>query len=574
MASSQIAFHAELMLSAPSFCQAVEASLTSRPPGFSVALSQAPFGPAGVALLVDSPVLPICVDETEALFGPLYAPGVSACPECLEHWLETNFYDRADPQFAPSAAVARAIVEKLALWSQVFVRGDRVELEAGAVSLNFRDGTTAWHPVFPCRNCPRCASLQMPVNTPLRVHCSPWTGIVNRMEVTNATVAGAYRATSTWASPLPAADARPYLRRQESYGRGKTPRQAELGCAGEALERYSLIYRGDEQLVRARFTDVDAIHPDTIQLFSESQYRERQAWNAAADDEFYVGEPFQSGAPVDWLEARSLGSAAGTRLVAAACCLMWYRFRPGEPEFARADTIGCGAGPTFDHALTHALLEWIERDAMAIWWDNRLQRPTLRLDSFESDELDEVAEGLRAIGRDLFLLDCTTDIGIPAYVSVAPRFDGSEILFAGAAHFSARTAAYNAASEVGQVWYEAKRSGGLPAGMRPWLLRETTASQPYLTPCKFVDAPRDSELPVNRPWEYIVERLEGVGLQAYAVDHSRPDVLSRTVRAIVPGLRHIWNRRAPGRLYEVPVKMGWLAQPNAEAEMNPIRCMI
>jgi ribosomal protein S12 methylthiotransferase accessory factor len=43
---------------------------------------------------------------------------------------------------------------------------------------------------------------------------------------------------------------------------------------------------------------------------------------------------------------------------------------------------------------------------------------------------------------------------------------------------------------------------------------------------------------------------------------------------VVPGLRHIWNRRAPGRLYDVPIKMGWLTEPLSEQALNPIRCMI
>ena len=431
--ANRIAFHPFLISSASSFCEEMEAFVSSCSPGFSIALSQAPFGPAAPALRVEAPVLPVCVDETDALFGPLYVPKSSVCPECLGHWLDLNFYDRTDPRFSPGVEVARLIAGQLAVWSNVFLADGRVEeLEAGAVSLRFCDRKTGWHPVFPRLDCVRCASLPAPAHTPLRIHCSPWTGIVNRMELSTVRSAGAYRATATWTPPLPVGDARPYLRRQESYGRGKSRQEAELGCIGEALERYSLIYRGDEQLVRSRFSAVDAIHPNDIQLFSESQHRERQEWNVTADEDFYVGEPFQPGVPVDWLEARSLGRQGGTKFVAAACCLMWYQFRPGEPEFARADTIGCGGGPTFDDALTHGLLEWIERDAMAIWWDNRLKRSALRLDSFESDELGAVAKGLRAIGRDLFLLDCTTDTGIPAYVSVAPRFDGSEPLIAGA----------------------------------------------------------------------------------------------------------------------------------------------
>ena len=246
----------------------------------------------------------------------------------------------------------------------------------------------------------------------------------------------------------------------------------------------------------------------------------------------------------------------------------------GEREIARADTVGCGTGRTVQEALTHALLEWIERDAMAIWWENRLRRPAVLPESFESREIEEVVGGLRAIGRYLFLLDCTTDIGIPMYISVAPRFDGSEPLFAGAAHFSAKVAAYKAASEVGQIWHAARNSGEATAAVRNWLLKETLITQPYLGPVGFVEAPKEVAVRPPDIVGYIVGRLEAAGLKAYSVDHSRTDVLWPTVRAIVPGLRHIWNRRAPGRLYDIPVKMGWLPVPLSEHDLNPTHCMI
>jgi ribosomal protein S12 methylthiotransferase accessory factor len=41
------------------------------------------------------------------------------------------------------------------------------------------------------------------------------------------------------------------------------------------------------------------------------------------------------------------------------------------------------------------------------------------------------------------------------------------------------------------------------------------------------------------------------------------------VRVIVPGLRHFYKRFGPGRLYDVPVKMGWLDRPLREDELTP-----
>jgi len=54
------------------------------------------------------------------------------------------------------------------------------------------------------------------------------------------------------------------------------------------------------------------------------------------------------------------------------------------------------------------------------------------------------------------------------------------------------------------------------------------------------------------------------------LDQTRPDVGLPVVKMVVPGLRHFWARFAPGRLYDVPVQMGLLQQPLAEAELNPI----
>ena len=61
---------------------------------------------------------------------------------------------------------------------------------------------------------------------------------------------------------------------------------------------------------------------------------------------------------------------------------------------------------------------------------------------------------------------------------------------------------------------------------------------------------------------------ERAGLEVLVQDQTRPDVGMRVCRVIVPGLRHFWRRLGPGRLYDVPVQLGWLAEPRAETELN------
>ncbi len=66
-----------------------------------------------------------------------------------------------------------------------------------------------------------------------------------------------------------------------------------------------------------------------------------------------------------------------------------------------------------------------------------------------------------------------------------------------------------------------------------------------------------------------VDILSKLNLEVLVKNQTRPDLGLSVVKVIVPGLRHFWARYAPGRLYEVPVQMGWLNEPTAEEDLNP-----
>jgi ribosomal protein S12 methylthiotransferase accessory factor len=56
-------------------------------------------------------------------------------------------------------------------------------------------------------------------------------------------------------------------------------------------------------------------------------------------------------------------------------------------------------------------------------------------------------------------------------------------------------------------------------------------------------------------------------MDVLVLNQTRPDIGLPVVKVFVPGLRHFWSRFAPGRLYDVPMRMGYSAKD--EAALNP-----
>jgi len=65
-----------------------------------------------------------------------------------------------------------------------------------------------------------------------------------------------------------------------------------------------------------------------------------------------------------------------------------------------------------------------------------------------------------------------------------------------------------------------------------------------------------------------VRTVEKAGLDFLVLNQTRPDIEVPVVRVIVPGLRHFYRANAPGRLYDVPVQLGWLKKPVKEENVN------
>jgi ribosomal protein S12 methylthiotransferase accessory factor len=584
----------------------------------------------GQALANGRPWLLVKPVGSQIWLGPVFRPGETGCWECLAHRLRRNrdvvsflrmkkgsvgpFPVARDVTPATSQLAWDLAAAETARW---IVRAGASDLEGKILTLDVRGWQTRTHILMrrpQCRACGRpddgrdraVAPLVLqsraktftedgghrgarPEETLARYqhHVSPISGAVSRLErigpsgdgLLHVFVAGANPARRT---RTPAGFRRVF--RSWSSGKGTSELQARASGLGEALERFSGTFQGDEPRRKARLRELgdDALEPNTCMLFSERQYLEREAWNARKSRYNQVPVVFDAEAEIDWTPVWSL-SRQKVRYLPTAYCYFSYPHSPGA-EYCDACSNGSAAGNTLEEAILQGLLELVERDSVALWWYNRARRPGVRLDSFADPYLARLGAFLRGRRRDLWVLDLTSDSQIPAFAALSRRTDqpAENIMMGFGAHLDPRIAVLRAVTEhnqmlamvldeVGEKPIDAIRDSGTVA----WLKTATLANQPYLVPDahtsrEAADYPRRWSGDLKEDVLACQALVEGLGLEMLVLDQTRPDIGMPVVKVFVPGLRHFWARFAPGRLYEVPVRLGWLPRPLTEEQLNPI----
>jgi ribosomal protein S12 methylthiotransferase accessory factor len=345
----------------------------------------------------------------------------------------------------------------------------------------------------------------------------------------------------------------------DSYGKGSTADQAEASALMKAVERHCGIFHGDEIRTRRAFVDFppgEAILPDDVMLSGDTR--------------------FDPSAEIEWSPVWSLRDECFKHVPTG---LSYFFHEPSAKNQFKADSNGCAAGNTAEEAILQGFLELVERDACAIWWYNRLQRAEIDLDRLGDSYIRDLRAQFAAMRRGLWVLDVTSDIDIPVVMAVSHwQEEGRErIEFAAGAHFDLRVAALRAVTGLNQVLAVdrirraataaavADRADALPVPLRKnaYVLPHGKAT---------VRRARSKFAGLDRRDQVLgcVKLAKRLGLDLLVLDQTRPDVGVPVVRVIVPGLRHFDRRFAPGRLYDVPVKLGLRKRPLREADLNPL----
>ncbi len=549
------------------------------------------------------------------LVGPVFTPGQGACWTCLAERMKRNREVKAllDRRHARCVAVSplaqdtfgQTAIQLAAVEIAKAIATDfRTKLSDHIISLDLLGSTIVKHYVAARPQCPTCGrkELRDPNRAPApielgaggklvmtsggyravsstatvaryRKHVSPLTGVVSRLERIEADLPlnTNYFATHNFAArPETVGELKAGLS-GGSFGKGSTADQGEASALMEAIERYSGSFQGDEIRVTRRFTDFpagDAILPNDVRLFSDAQYRGMWAPTTGPDEVAAMSAAFDRIAEIEWSPVWSLRDERFKYLPTS----LLYFFYKGSSGEIPADSNGCAAGNTLEEAIVQGFLELVERDAYAIWWYNRLPRAGMDLSQIDDAYVRELQIQLAETGRRLWVLDVTSDLGIPSFVAVTHWTENSQerIEFGSGAHFDTRIAVLRAMTElnqflsIGLMGGRSRDDSELRLGDHPYL---APSGNPLIRPdltSKF------GRLDKREQVMTCVRLAKREGLDFLVLDQTRPDIEVPVVRVIVPGLRHFYRRFAPGRLYDVPVKLGLRDRPLSEDEFNPL----
>jgi YcaO-like protein with predicted kinase domain len=265
-----------------------------------------------------------------------------------------------------------------------------------------------------------------------------------------------------------------------------------------------------------------------------------------------TGRPLPEQTEIEWIEGYDL-------LGREACWLPWevvhtdYTLptRHSSAHFL-SGTNGLASGNHLAEALSSAISELVERDAVALWHAQAVrERSRGRLDVASID--DEACRALLALyeaaGIAVRLWDVTSDIGIPSFICDIPAMaddaSGGMRRFRGSGcHPDRGVALARAMTEAAQT--RLTYIAGIRDDLPPSDYRESEPEKlgaalidalSQATPARFRDVAGFDADDVVADVRWELQRLRAVGIErVIAVDLTRPDFGIPVVRVVIPGL--------------------------------------
>lgn len=354
--------------------------------------------------------------------------------------------------------------------------------------------------------------------------------------------------------------------------------RAEVVCLAEAAERYAPGSRAgdDYPFVRAAELQGPVLTLRDIPMCSATELTDRRC----------PARPFDPDLPIRWTRGVDLRTSELT-WVPAGMANYHLSARTANERFYFPLSTGHAVHIDLISATCKALLEVIERDAIAVTWLQMLELPRVPPRAL-TDVTGRTLEWCTANSVQLHLFDATTDLGVPIVYCLmrAPHDPLMTSAVSCAADVSISRAAESAVEDIVSFRVSDGALTGGPTSIDD--IRDISDGARYMGTAErqhafdFLltgerQAPDREDLP-DEPQKLLAvlrERLAERGMQSVVVNETVTEldrVDLHAVVAIVPRLMpmSLWPRAmflAHPRLYELPESMGYLV--HLEGELNP-----
>jgi YcaO-like protein with predicted kinase domain len=321
-----------------------------------------------------------------------------------------------------------------------------------------------------------------------------------------------------------------------SQGKGSSLLAAKLSAIGEALEHF---------------------HAEEPRLpIWLMRYRSLKNVQSVVDIEKLpkTSRPFDPHARIPWVEAISLSTHES---VAVPYELVHLDFSLPLPEgsgYFPLGSNGLGAGRTLADAILHGLLELVERDALALFYErgpSAHAERRVRLNTVDDPSCSALIHKLENAGLGIAIWDMTSDVGIPAWLCSVGERSFDPLRPVGTArgygcHPDRAIALCRALTEAAQS--RLTRIAGSRDDIQPSELaairspgsverQQEHVRQESFARRSFTDLPAFDEASTQDLTRFVCDKLERAELaDVLYVDLSRAECPMSVVRVLVPGL--------------------------------------
>ncbi|WP_299006393.1 YcaO-like family protein [uncultured Shewanella sp.] len=380
---------------------------------------------------------------------------------------------------------------------------------------------------------------------------------------------------------------------QICLGKGVCTEQSKASGLSEAIERYCAIYQKELPILHSspqalkaaklRYFDFHCLNP-----FSETQYDAFERKQHTELEKAHSVKRYK-GQAIHWLPSWSL---THNEWVYFPMSLGASQLPFDDMQYGRWHSNGCAAGNTVEEAILQGLLELIERDAVAIWWYNRLVCPEFDLSRIDEARLNKLKMTLsssienwadrdnkdianqapREAGYDFWVLDLTHDLGVPVMAAIGKHAVTGQFILGFGCHLQSEVAAERALTELCQLQLIANRHSA------PFDFNAIIDSE-YLYPQRQSQVNQhefnvpysmsyQSDQTLDRIIKGLVCKLKTLGFEISIYNYSHGEIMLKTVKVMVPGLCHIWPQLGNQRLYQLPVALKLRQQALDETSIN------